>query len=105
MVTSPNANSCNLNNATGLYFITNNVILFDFMLSILKNYFVVDEVFSHNMSQIYYTGAGDYLQFIFQFEKRNGSSRMDVVHDAIQVANIADLVRTTLLLSTKHELV
>ncbi|GFG29586.1 hypothetical protein Cfor_06125, partial [Coptotermes formosanus] len=30
------------------------------------------------------------------FEKRNGSSRMDVVHDAIQVANIADLYFRTL---------
>lgn len=30
--------------------------------------------------------------FIFQFEKRNGSTRAEVVHDAIQVANIADLV-------------
>lgn len=28
----------------------------------------------------------------FQFEKRNGSTRAEVVHDAIQVANIADLV-------------
>nr|CAD7205702.1 unnamed protein product [Timema douglasi] len=27
------------------------------------------------------------------FEKRNGSTRAEVVHDAIQVANIADLVR------------
>lgn len=27
-----------------------------------------------------------------QFDKRNGSSRSEVVHDAIQVANIADLV-------------
>lgn len=26
------------------------------------------------------------------FEKRNGSTRAEVVHDAIQVANIADLV-------------
>lgn len=26
------------------------------------------------------------------FEKRNGSTRVEVVHDAIQVANIADLV-------------
>lgn len=26
------------------------------------------------------------------FEKRNGSTRTEVVHDAIQVANIADLV-------------
>ncbi|PNF20107.1 hypothetical protein B7P43_G04792 [Cryptotermes secundus] len=30
------------------------------------------------------------------FEKRNGSSRSDVVHDAIQVANIADLYFRTL---------
>lgn len=29
------------------------------------------------------------------FEKRNGSTRIDIVHDAIQVANIADLVSTT----------
>lgn len=28
------------------------------------------------------------------FEKRNGSTRAEVVHDAIQVANIADLVST-----------
>lgn len=27
------------------------------------------------------------------FEKRNGSTRAEVIHDAIQVANIADLVR------------
>lgn len=27
------------------------------------------------------------------FDKRNGSTRAEVVHDAIQVANIADLVR------------
>lgn len=27
-----------------------------------------------------------------QFDKRNGSTRAEVVHDAIQVANIADLV-------------
>lgn len=27
------------------------------------------------------------------FQKRNGSTRTEVVHDAIQVANIADLVR------------
>jgi hypothetical protein len=26
------------------------------------------------------------------FDKRNGSTRADIVHDAIQVANIADLV-------------
>lgn len=26
------------------------------------------------------------------FEKRNGSTRVEVIHDAIQVANIADLV-------------
>lgn len=26
------------------------------------------------------------------FEKRNGSTRAEVIHDAIQVANIADLV-------------
>lgn len=26
------------------------------------------------------------------FDKRNGSTRAEVVHDAIQVANIADLV-------------
>lgn len=30
------------------------------------------------------------------FEKRNGSTRTDVVHDAIQVANIADLYFRTL---------
>ena len=30
------------------------------------------------------------------FDKRNGSTRAEVVHDAIQVANIADLVRTEL---------
>ena len=30
---------------------------------------------------------------IFQFDKRPHSSRKDVIHDAIQVANIADLVR------------
>lgn len=30
------------------------------------------------------------------FEKRNGSTRIDIVHDAIQVANIADLVSITL---------
>ncbi|VEN64440.1 unnamed protein product [Callosobruchus maculatus] len=30
------------------------------------------------------------------FEKRNGSTRMDVVHDSIQVANIADLYFRTL---------
>lgn len=28
------------------------------------------------------------------FDKRNGSTRAEVVHDAIQVANIADLVST-----------
>lgn len=28
------------------------------------------------------------------FEKRNGSTRAEVIHDAIQVANIADLVST-----------
>lgn len=27
------------------------------------------------------------------FDKRNGSTKAEVVHDAIQVANIADLVR------------
>lgn len=26
------------------------------------------------------------------FEKRNGSTRAEIIHDAIQVANIADLV-------------
>lgn len=31
-----------------------------------------------------------------QFDKRNGSTRAEVVHDAIQVANIADLVSTIL---------
>jgi hypothetical protein len=30
---------------------------------------------------------------------------MDVVHDAIQVANIADLVRKTVLRVTKYELI
>jgi len=30
------------------------------------------------------------------FDKRNGSTRAEVIHDAIQVANIADLVRSTL---------
>lgn len=28
------------------------------------------------------------------FDKRNGSTRAEVIHDAIQVANIADLVST-----------
>lgn len=28
------------------------------------------------------------------FEKRNGSTRAEIIHDAIQVANIADLVST-----------
>ena len=32
---------------------------------------------------------------LFQFESRPGLSRRDVIHEAIQVANIADLVRTT----------
>lgn len=31
------------------------------------------------------------------FEKRNGSTRAEVVHDVIQVANIADLVSLTKL--------
>lgn len=31
------------------------------------------------------------------FEKRNGSTRAEVVHDAIQVANIADLVSTNVI--------
>lgn len=34
------------------------------------------------------------------FEKRNGSTRAEVVHDAIQVANIADLVSKTIFVST-----
>lgn len=33
-----------------------------------------------------------FIAFCPQFEKRNGSTRAEVVHDAIQVANIADLV-------------
>lgn len=33
------------------------------------------------------------------FEKRNGSTRAEVVHDAIQVANIADLVSVFLDIS------
>lgn len=33
------------------------------------------------------------------FEKRNGSTRAEVVHDAIQVANIADLVSSNKLFS------
>ena len=36
------------------------------------------------------------------FDKRNGSTRAEVVHDAIQVANIADLVR--FLLTFPHAL-
>lgn len=32
------------------------------------------------------------------FDKRNGSTRAEVVHDAIQVANIADLVCVALIL-------
>lgn len=30
------------------------------------------------------------------FEKRNGSTRAEIIHDAIQVANIADLVSFTI---------
>lgn len=30
----------------------------------------------------------------FQFEMRNGSTRSEVITDAIQIANIADLVST-----------
>ena len=32
-------------------------------------------------------------QFLFQFDNRPGLSRRDVIHESIQVANIADLVR------------
>lgn len=35
------------------------------------------------------------------FEKRNGSTRAEVVHDAIQVANIADLV-SVLYICTRY---
>lgn len=31
------------------------------------------------------------------FDKRNGSTRAEVVHDAIQVANIADLVSSSFM--------
>ena len=35
-----------------------------------------------------------FVSFIFrQFDKRNGSTRLSVVHDALQIVNIADLVR------------
>lgn len=36
------------------------------------------------------------------FDKRNGSTRAEVIHDAIQVANIADLVRTNLTFLYQH---
>ncbi|PSN55652.1 hypothetical protein C0J52_21827 [Blattella germanica] len=38
----------------------------------------------------------EYARYRRDFEKRNGSTRMEVVHDAIQVANIADLYFRTL---------
>jgi hypothetical protein len=64
--------------------------------------FLATEIFqgqgSLNTLKLLYT-------LLFQFEKRNGSSRMDVVHDAIQVANIADLVCTIVLHLTKYELI
>lgn len=42
----------------------------------------------------------DKLSFvIFQFDKRNGSTRSEVVHDIIQVANIADLVSIFFIIS------
>lgn len=36
------------------------------------------------------------------YEKRNGSTRAEVIHDAIQVANIADLVSLVRLIITQH---
>lgn len=38
-----------------------------------------------------------------QFDKRNGSTRAEVVHDAIQVANIADLVSQRRLAFTTRD--
>lgn len=36
------------------------------------------------------------------FDKRNGSTRAEVVHDAIQVANIADLVSNSFIIHSKQ---
>lgn len=36
------------------------------------------------------------------FDKRNGSTRAEVVHDAIQVANIADLVSESLPIQLRN---
>jgi len=33
---------------------------------------------------------------LFQFDKRNTTSRLDAVHDAVQIANIVDMVSALL---------
>ena len=40
--------------------------------------------------------------FNLQFERRNGTTRMEVVHDAIQIANIADLVGPTHPIASRY---